>query len=114
MNSPKKKPIKWLVVWDMLGLETLYNLTKWEEETTWATLKDESRPKAPQLNTILLRARANAQRKYEIYIFTSVGLSEEDIRNSFENAPQMMAEFIRKNGLKIYSDHSTNANQVIF
>jgi len=113
-SSNKNKTTKWLVVWDVLGLETLYNLTKWEEDTILAVLKEEKKPEAPPLKVLLLRARANAQRKYEIYIFNSVGLSKQDIEDTFKNNPQFMADFIRKNGSKIYSDYNSNNNQVIF
>lgn len=102
-----------MVVWDMLGLETLFNLTEWEKKTTWAILKDEPKPNSPNLNAILLRAKINIHRKYEIYIFSSIELTEESIRDCFDNNPQFIVDFIRKNGNKIYSDYSTT-NQVIF
>ena len=104
MRSSKKKTTRFVVMWDMTGLECLINVTKldkeheqWEKENIFRILKDQDRTIKPAhvpLNMMIMRARANSQRHYEIYAFDSE-LSEEDIREIFESDPQVMADAIR-------------------
>ena len=102
------KSVKYLAMWDCYGLECIFNLTKWEQDAIWAKLKDEPSPKLPSLQTLLLRARYNSQRHYEIYIFnTDDTLSEKSVKEAFEHSPQFMADFIRKNGHCLFSGRET-------
>jgi len=56
----------------------------------------------------MLRARFNSQRHYEIYTFNAVeGIGEQDIRDMFDNNPQMAADTIRRVGHCMYSDRAT-------
>lgn len=115
MPSLKKKDkrTKWLAVWDCYGLESLWNITEIEEKRTFAILKEESSiPSYPPIHSLTLRASLNIQRNYEIYLFTSVGLTEEDIKSTFLHAPQQMADFIRTNGVAVYENRS-NRERVI-
>lgn len=102
-------------MWDMYGLECLLDIGKlqaeheeWEKKTMWATLKGEQfkdiEPKFP-LQYMIMRARMNTQRCYEIYEFMSE-LPYDDVKLSFEIHPQDIVDFIRKYGHKIYSDRS--------
>ena len=101
-------------MWDMYGLECLFNVTEWSKKKTWAVLKDEPFDNGPSIHMMMLRARMNNQRFYEIYAFQAdAGVTEESIRSAFENSPQSIVEFIRKNGEKIYSDRSVTQRQVI-
>ena len=63
-----------LLSWDCEGIEAVINVTNYEKETAWALLQDQQ-PKS-NLNSIvqqlLLRARYNPQRHYEIYTMTAV------------------------------------------
>jgi hypothetical protein len=61
---------------------------------------------------MILRARANNQRHYEIYGFTSHE-SEEWVRDIFESEPQTIVNWIRDNGVKIYSDKVNTRDVVI-
>jgi hypothetical protein len=62
---------------------------------------------------MILRARANSQRSYEIYEFNSA-LDIEVVKELFKTDPQVIVNWIRKNGYKIYSDYNVNqCNQVI-
>lgn len=106
------KTNKFLASWCNTGLECLYDLTKWEQDTMWSTLTEGTRPNAPKLNMLILRARVNSQRQYEIYIFETCGLTEADVLDTFEKSPQFMADFIRKNGSKIYSDYHPEKNRI--
>lgn len=60
------------------------------------------------VNSILMRARVNSQRCYEVYtIHVDATVSEQDLREMFVNDPQYSAELIRDRGSKIYSGRST-------
>jgi hypothetical protein len=61
---------------------------------------------------MILRARYNSQRHYEIYSFDSV-LTEEDIKETFASDPQLMVDAIRNVGHEIYSDRVLKKTQVI-
>jgi hypothetical protein len=101
-----------LLSWDSNGLEAVINITDHEKEAAWATLKDEDTPTnlSSMVRHLMLRARANPQRNYEIYtIGVSVGITEEDVRNMFDNDPQGSANLVRDRGNKIYSDRVDQA-----
>ena len=104
---------KFIAMWDNTGLECLIDFSKhekavdeWEKKAMWNKLQDlplrEIKPQVP-LQAMIIRARANSQRHYEIYLFNS-GISERDIRDMFENEPQIIVNWIRENGYKYYSD----------
>jgi hypothetical protein len=122
MRSSKKKLTRFVAMWDMLGLEALINVTQiekehedWEKENIFRILKDQDKTLKPAhvpLEMMILRARVNSQRHYEIYAFDSE-LSEEDIRETFETSPQVIVDAIRNIGHKFYSDRSNNKLQVI-
>jgi hypothetical protein len=105
-----------LVSWDCTGLEAVINITDYEKETTWATLKNEDPPVrlGSMVNHLMLRARANSQRHYEIYTMNvEEGISDEDIRGMFEQDPQGSADLIRDRGNKIYSDRENLVDRKI-
>jgi len=105
-----------LVSWDCQGLEAVINVTDYEKETTWATLKNEDPPVrlGSMVNHLMLRARANSQRHYEIYTMNvEEGISDEDIRGMFESDPQGSADLIRDRGNKIYSDRENLVDRKI-
>jgi hypothetical protein len=57
------------------------------------------------VNMIMLRARFNSQRFYEIYtIDTEDDISDKQLRDMFEADPQGSADLIRVRGRKLYSD----------
>ena len=96
-----------LVSWDCTGLETCINVSKYEKAEMWAKLSDTEPPVSigNAVQHLMARARANPQRHYEIYTFNvATGITEEDIREMFDNAPQTAADLIRDRGRKIYSD----------
>ena len=114
MPSRKKKDKSFLVVWDMLGLESIFSIDdamaeveNYEKDKVWKTLKDEPVGKKPNpipLQLLIMRARYNSQRSYEIYSFNTT-MSEREIRKIFAEDPQPIVEWIRENGNKIYSDY---------
>jgi hypothetical protein len=109
-------------MWDMTGLECLINVTQiekehdqWEKENIFHILKEENQTLKPAhvpLEMMILRARYNSQRHYEIYTFDSE-LSEKDIRETFESDPQVMVDAIRNVGHELYSDRVLKKTQVI-
>lgn len=104
----------YLAMWDMYGLECLFNVTEWHKQTTWSILTEKNQPHAPNIQHMLLRAKFNNQRCYEIYSFRAdEGVSEDAIRELFKTNPQYIVDLIRKQGEKIYSDRSETNKQVI-
>jgi hypothetical protein len=122
MRPSKKKGRPYLAIWDMLGLECLFDVaehmhqyTEWEKLKIVAILKEESTVPAPKgipLQMLLLRARVNSQRQYEIYEFNST-LSYTELKDAFNTSPQPIVEWIRKNGVKVYSDYIKSDRKMI-
>ena len=114
----KKKPTQphtLLLVWDCLGLEYSCNLTDYEKDIMWSALKGEE-PKAriPGLDILILRARANPQRNYEIYtVQVDPDVSLKDIRDMFKDTPQTIVDLVRARGHKLYSDRLYTEDRVI-
>jgi hypothetical protein len=103
----------YLLSWDCTGLEAVVNISDIEKEEMWATLKEtKENPNKGRTNTvggivnmIVLRARFNSQRHYEIYcIDTEDHITAEDFRTMFDKDPQHTADLIRERGRKLSSD----------
>lgn len=122
MPWSKKKTTSYIAMWDTLGLECIYDATaaraeiaQWEKEASWSILKEEEHRKCPMpipLQMMILRARMNSQRCYEIYEFNST-MSEKEIIKVFKDDPQVIVNWIRENGHKIYSDYLKSAERRI-
>ena len=118
----KNKTKHYLAMWDILGLECLYdvdlhmsNYNEWEKQKIVAILKDERIPDLPSgipLQMMILRARVNDQRAYEIYEFNST-LKYDELKTAFEVDPQPVVEWIRENGKKVYSDYVKQDRKMI-
>jgi hypothetical protein len=101
-------------MWDMQGLECLYDVDlhmnrydEWNKQKVVAILKDERVPDQPQgipLQMMILRAKFNSQRAYEIYEFNST-MGYKELTEVFNDDPQPVVEWIRENGKKVYSDY---------
>ena len=97
------------LMWDCDGLEAVADVTECEQERAWAMLKGIRNPpvEVPNLMHWQLRAQANPQRHYEIYILeVEEGITVEDVRMAFEADPQEMADTVRRIGHKFYSDRA--------
>jgi hypothetical protein len=104
---PKQEGNLFILSWDCNGLEAVVNITDIEKQHVWATLKNENPPAklSSVVNYLMLRARANGQRHYEIYTMTAqAGITDDDIREMFDRDPQGSADLIRDRGNKIYSE----------
>jgi hypothetical protein len=112
----------YVLSWDQLGLEACINISDIEKRKVWDTLKStEDQPwnngRDPDIghivNALMLRARFNHQRHYEIYaIETDDSISTEDMRDMFECDPQGSADLIRVHGRKLYSDRRVPDEQI--
>ena len=104
MNSSSSD--RYLAMWCNEGIECLFNLTEWEKKKSWATLTGEKFvSEVPSLQTLMLRARYNVQREYEIYLFDST-VSRDELMEAFHENPQPLVDFIRENGDCLHSDKS--------
>ena len=108
----------YLVYWCNEGLEGVVPISQYEEidvANTFRILADEDPVRNPIntiIQTMLLRARCNTQRHYELYaIEADAGISGRDIETMFANNPQGAADTIRKIGTKLWSDRA-NADRV--
>jgi hypothetical protein len=127
----KKKHNVFLLSWDITGLETVLDLTTLErlrhQEEKIRMMQILSDPEARDpgdqtgkalnraVQGILLRARVNQQRHYEVYtIQTDASVSERDMWDMFTNDPQHAAELIRERGNKLYSDRIEQRTQLIY
>ena len=99
------------LMWNCNGLEAAVNVTDIEKQRTWAVLQGRDRnqvPAPPNLMMWQLRARANPQRHYEIYLISvEDGITVNDICEAFKTNPQNMADTVRRIGHKFYSDRAT-------
>ena len=98
-----------VVVWDNTGLEYVGNVTEDEQRRVWGKLNGKPvSSQLPNANTLVIRARANPQRHYEIYLVNVTdGITTDDIRDMFEASPQTAADTIRRLGHCYYSDRAT-------
>lgn len=118
----KNKTKHYLAMWDNQGLECLYDVdlymnryNEWDKLKIVAILKEEKLPENPPaipLQMMLLRARVNSQRAYEIYEFNST-LWYDELTEAFNDDPQPIVEWIRENGKKVYSDYVKQDRKMI-
>ena len=98
---------KFLAMWDCNGLECLFDITDLEHDAMISGLKNEAFKTPFNLTMMMMRARFNNQRSYEIYTFeTEPDIDYDCIKDMFDNTPQTIVNAIRKNGNKIYSDYT--------
>jgi hypothetical protein len=97
--------------WDNLGIESIVPITQYEHHDKQNLIrmlsekKTEPNPLDNILRMMLMRARFNTQRHYEIYaIDCDSSMDEQFWRDQWDKYPQETAELIRDRGHKIYSD----------
>jgi hypothetical protein len=81
----------------------------------WSALKGEQpKVRIPGLDILILRARANPQRNYEIYtVQVEADVSLKDIRAMFKDSPQDIVDLVRARGNRLYSDRQYKEDRVI-
>lgn len=107
-----------VISWDMFGVEAIVNVSDIEKNTMWAALKGEDTSRDPNVSQIvsliMLRARLNGQRNYEVYaIDTEDNISEKDLRTMFEEEPQGSADLIRERGRVLFDGRASTKDVVI-
>lgn len=104
---------KFLAMWDMLGLESLIDYTKMEQEKLIDILKGDSASSLDiNVAVMVMRATSNPQRHYEIYAFDSE-LQEDELKRMFKNDPQVIVDAIRSVGVAVYSNRANYKERVI-
>lgn len=105
-----------LAMWCSEGLEALVNLSEQSRADTFALLSTgKADPKSfnsHQLEMMKVRARMNSQRCYEIYAFWST-VDTNTVREVFDSDPQMLVDWIREHGEKIYSDRVVHHRKIL-
>jgi hypothetical protein len=109
-----------LLSWDMNGLESCIDVTGREQQLMWELLSSEDNKSdsvqelAQIVNAIILRARYNPQRHYEVYtVSTDSSITKDDMIEMFNSDPQGSAELIRDRGFKLFSDRLDEKKRVI-
>ena len=101
---------QFLIMWCNEGLECCIDITEDQQQRMWERLKGQPLRETaiPNYNHLLLRARVNSQRHYEVYsVEATDGITAEDIQDMFEASPQTAADTIRRLGHCLHSDRAT-------
>ena len=103
----------YLVYWCEEGLESVIPITqyeRWDSENTFRVLNNQEPVRNPlnqMIQNMMLRARVNSQRHYELYaIDCDHSIQKADIEQMFEDDPQTAAELFRSRGHRLYSDRA--------
>ena len=112
-----------LLMWDSNGLETLQDISEyhpdnWDKNQLLGVMMGKAYKKAPihaQITQMVLRAKFNPQRNYEIYIQQSAPeITAKDLAAAFNDNPQFWADYVREHhSVKIYSDRAKKGSRVI-
>ena len=105
-----------MISWDCQGVETVLNISDLDRQRVWATLSGQTEPVGLRhvVSHVLMRARANPQRHYEVYTMTvENGISTLDVREMFDRDPQGSADLVRERGNKIHSDRENLVDRKI-
>ena len=99
---------KFLLFWDIFGLESAVNLDRAVQRRTEAVLKGEQ-PTDPDIGELInmfkMRAQFNTDRQYELYaIGLPAHLTQDCIHDMFEQNPQGMVDLVRSRGVKLMSN----------
>jgi hypothetical protein len=98
-------------MWDCYGLESLINVTINEQENIVAVLKEEKIRHSNPIQYMLLRARVNNQRNYEIYTFDSE-LLDDELRDLFSDDTQAIVDSIRRVGKVLFDSRDHRARVI--
>lgn len=107
---------RFAVMWDCNGLETVVSVSDFQKQKMWAILEGRapSDVQPPDVWLWRMRAQANPQRNYEIYIMDAEeGITAEDIREAFVASPQTMADTVRRLGHQFYSNRLTQERVIV-
>ena len=112
-----------LISFDCNGLETLQDITEyhpdnWDKNQLLGVMMGKAYKKAPihqQIGMMIMRARFNTQRHYEIYVQQAEDdISAKDFAAAFNSNPQFWADYCREHhSVKLYSDRVPKGSRVI-
>lgn len=109
-----------IFAWDQKGIESIVPITQyehWDKQNLIRMLSEKSKEKNPLDNIVrnlILRAKFNQQRHYEIYaVDCHPDLDETFWKEQWQLYPQETADLIRDRGHKIYSDRENRSEIVI-
>lgn len=93
-----------ICMWDENGFENITDCTKWERESLLNTIAGKKLGPAPvNLQAMMLRARFNPQRAYEIYTFnTDKNIDKDALWTIANENPQALVNLIREKGKRLY------------
>lgn len=113
----------YIVSWDNLGVEYFEDITKhhpdnWAKGHLFDSIKQSKVVREGlgfNLNALLLRAKMNHHRHYEIYVFSSDdAIESSDIQKWFEQDPQAFANWVRENhSLELYNDRKKTKDVIV-
>ena len=99
-----------VISWCQEGLEGIIPVSDLEKKEMWDVLNGKTpavRDAQHLVNMMLLRARFNPQRHYEVYaVDTEPSIGEEDLRRLFIETPQYAADLVRARGKSLFSDRA--------
>ena len=100
-----------LFSWDCTGVEAIVPITQyedWDTANAFNVLEGKAKTANPlnsTINSILLRARANPQRFYEVYaVDCDDSITHSMWRTMWDTNPQQCADIIRERGVKLYGE----------
>jgi hypothetical protein len=101
-------------MWDERGFETIKDCSSWERESLLNTIAGKKLSTPPvNLQAMMMRARFNPQRNYEIWTFnTEESLDEETLWSYAETDPQALVDMIRSRGKKLYGEPATTEPRI--
>lgn len=106
--------------WDQHGIESIVPITQYEHHDQRNLIRmlgnkpTERNPLDSIVQRLILRAKFNHQRHYEIYaVDCHPDLDEAFWREQWKKYPQETAELIRERGHKLYSDRRTTNQEIL-
>ena len=99
--AKKPKINAYMAYWDTLGFEWIVNVSEYEKQKFWATLKGDTKVDMPIPRYAIIRARANPQRFPEIWAFESE-LSLKELLEFSREHPQALATAVRNCGQNVF------------
>ena len=103
----------YLFMWNCHGIEAIVPITEYEDQNKldmWNILKGEPTGKNPLddlLGQMMMRARFNAERSYEIYAMDcEEGITQEDLFDFWDNSPQAAADLTREKGVCMFTNRN--------
>lgn len=104
----------YICMWNEHGFEILKDFSSWERESLLNTIAGkELSPPPVNLTAMVMRARFNPQRNYEIWTFnTEEQLDEETLWRYADKNPQALVDMIRDRGKRLYANGKNTEQRI--